>query len=270
MSSGRRSAALLAACALIASTGAATVARAFQYQGSATGVPQPVFPSAAAIGAAESYLDARAGSNGFAVVDTTGQLSGVRMHERFHSASLVKAMLLVAYLRMLAAQHRSLDAASMSLLYPMIHVSDNDAASAVFAIVGGAGLTALARAAGMTDFALDPGGAWGLTQISAADQARFFYDQDQLIPPQFVSYARGLLSGIAADQSWGIPAAARPAFQVFFKGGWLPESGWTVNQAARLERPGETIAVAVLTSGDPSMLYGEQTLQGATAQLLGA
>jgi len=270
MTSRRVCAALLAACAVGGGVGAATAAHAFQYQGSANGVPAPVFPSAAGIAAAEAYLDGRAGSNGFAVVDTAGQLSGVRMHERFHSASLVKAMLLVAYLRMLDAQHRGLDAASMALLYPMIHVSDNDAASAVFAIVGGAGLTELAQAAGMTDFALDPGGAWGLTEISAADQARFFYEQDQLIPPQFVSYARGLLSGIAADQSWGIPAAARPAFDVFFKGGWLPETGWTVNQAARLERPGQTIALAVLTAGDPSMLYGEQTLQGATARLLGA
>lgn len=264
----RRAGALLAVCTLGASAGATTIARAFQYQGSGTGVPLPVFPTAAGINAAESFLNARAGRNGFAVVNTSGQLSGIRMHDRFHSASLVKAMLLVAYLRMLDAQHRGLDSASTSLLYPMIHVSDNNAASAVFAIVGGSGLTALAQAAGMTDFALDPGGAWGLTQISAADQARFFYEQDQLIPAQFDAYARGLLSGISADQSWGIPAAARPAFEVFFKGGWLPETGWTINQAARLERPGQKIALSILTSGDPSMLYGEQTLQGVTARLI--
>src|SRR5271156_3003532 len=226
--------ALLAVC-LIAC--AAPTAGAYEFEGSGTGEPAPSFPTAGGIAAAEQYLDTRAGNNGFAVVDSTGQLSGVRMHDRFHSASLIKAMLLVAYLRRLADEHRGLDASSTSLLYPMIHVSDNNAASAVFAIVGGGGLTALANAAGMTDFSLDPGGAWGLSNISAADQARFFYEQDSLIPPQFVAYARGLLSGISADQSWGIPAAARPAFQVFFKGGWLPETGWTVNQGARLERP---------------------------------
>ncbi len=268
MSLRRRGAALLAIGVLGSSTAMTTVARAFEYQGNGTGIPLPVFPSATAINAAESYLDARAGRTGFAVVDTSGRLSGVRMHDRFHSASLVKAMLLVAYLRMLAAQHRGLDSSSTSILYPMIHVSDNNAASAVFAIVGGGGLTALAQAAGMTDFAVDPGGRWGFTEISAADQARFFYEQDRLIPPQFVDYARGLLSGISADQSWGIPAAARPAWQVFFKGGWLPETGWTINQGARLERPGQTIALSILTTGDPSMLYGEQTLQGTTAQLI--
>ena len=263
-----RGLALLAGCALAAVSLGAAGAQAFEFQGSGTGEPLPTFPSASAVTTAETYLDTRAGHTGFAVVDTSGQLSGVRMHDRFHSASLIKAMLLVAYLRMLDAQHRGLDSSSTSLLYPMIHVSDNNAASAVFSIVGGAGLTALAQAAGMTDFALDPGGAWGLSEISAADQARFFYEQDQLIPGQFDAYARGLLSGISSDQSWGIPAAARPAFEVFFKGGWLPETGWTINQAARLERPGQRIALSVLTSGDPSMLYGEETLQGVTARLI--
>jgi hypothetical protein len=258
--------AVIAIC-LLGSSPATAVA--FEFQGTGSGQPLPVFPTAGGIAAAEHYLNTRAGRNGFAVVDTSGRLSGQRMHDRFHSASLIKAMLLVAYLRMLAAEHRGLDGASTALLFPMIHVSDNGAASAVFAIVGGGGLTALARAAGMTDFALDPGGAWGLSEISAADQARFFYEQDSLIPASFVAYARGLLSGISPDQSWGIPAAARPAFQVFFKGGWLPEGGWTINQAARLERPGQTLALSVLTSGDPSMLYGEQTLQGTTARLLG-
>ncbi len=264
----------LAALGLLAvlaiGTGAgASVSQAFEFEGSGTGVPLPTFPSAPAIGTAEAYLDTRAGHTGFAVVNTQGQLSGVRMHDQFHSASLVKAMLLVAYLRMLAAQHRGLDGSSTALLYPMIHVSDNNAASAVFAIVGGGGLTALAQAAGMTDFALDPGGRWGFTEISAADQARFFYEQDNLIPSQFVDYARGLLSGISSDQSWGIPAAARPAFMVFFKGGWLPETGWTVNQAARLERPGQVFALSILTTGDPSMAYGEDTLAGVTARVIG-
>src|ERR1700682_5804492 len=54
-------------------------------------------------------------------------------------------MLLVAYLRMLDSQHRSLGSASQGLLYPMIHSSDNAAASAVLAIVGESALTRGAR-----------------------------------------------------------------------------------------------------------------------------
>ena len=46
------------------------------------------------------------------------------MNQRFASASVVKAMLLVAYLRRLAGRGAGLDASSRSKLGPMIHVFD--------------------------------------------------------------------------------------------------------------------------------------------------
>jgi hypothetical protein len=237
-----------------------------EVSGSAVGDPSAAFPAPAAIASAEKFLDGREGRTGFAVVDSHGQLSGVRMHERFYSASLIKAMLLVAYLRRLAAEHRGLGQADRDLLGPMIEISDNDAASAVFAVVGEAGLVRLASAAQMTDFA--PSLSWGLSEISAADQARFFADQESLIPPSFVGYARALLSNIDPSQRWGIPAGVAGRFRVFFKGGWLPDMG-IVNQAARLEGHGETIALSILTSGGPGMGYGEETLEDTTERLLG-
>jgi hypothetical protein len=90
-----------------------------------------------------------------------------------------------------------------------------------------------------------------------------------MIPPRFVGYARWLLSTIEASESWGIPAVARPQFHVFFKGGWLPEVEGLVNQAARLERPHIRFSMAVLSTHDPSMRYGEQTIAGVTQRLLG-
>jgi hypothetical protein len=113
------------------------------------------------------------------------------------------------------------------------------------------------------------GGEWGFTEVSAADLARFFYHQDSLIPPRFVDYARWLLSSIEPSESWGIPAVARPRFTVYFKGGWLPEVEGLVNQVARLESGHRRIAIAVLTRFDPSMVYGQQTIEGVTARLLG-
>jgi hypothetical protein len=231
-------------------------------------IPVPVYPASSGIVAAAHYLAGRAGSKSFAVVDNKGKLSGTDIHVRFHSASVVKSMLLVAYLQTLAAEDHGLDGSSQGLLYPMIHSSDNNAATGVLSIVGDSGLDRVAREAGMGDFATD-GGWWGFTEISAADIARFFYKQDSLIPGQFDGYARWLLSTIEPSESWGIPAAARPEFQVFFKGGWLPKSEGLVNQAARLERPRDTFAMAVLTRGDPSMAYGEETIKGVTARLLG-
>jgi hypothetical protein len=90
-----------------------------------------------------------------------------------------------------------------------------------------------------------------------------------MVPRRFVAYARWLLSTIEAGENWGIPPIARPEFRVYFKGGWLPEVEGLVNQAARLERPGITFSLAVLSTHDPSMVYGERTIAGVTARLLG-
>jgi hypothetical protein len=239
---------------------------AVAFQGEGRGTPVAAYPSPGAIAAAARYLDSRAGRTSFAVVNSAGQLSGARLREHFETASVVKVMMLVAYLQMLNAQHHGLDAHDTSLLYPMIHISDNEAASAVFAIVGAGALARVARESGMSAYA--PGvGWWAYTLTSAADQARFLFALERLIPPQFYAYARGLLSGIEPSQSWGVPPVARPAWQVFFKTGALPSQG-LFNEVARLERAGVTFTMAVFSDGDPSMAYGEQTIEGVAARLL--
>jgi hypothetical protein len=242
------------------STGGAGVA------GVAAAKKRPAYPSAARVAAAARYLARRHGTTALAVIDDRGKLSGRHVHLRFHSASTVKSMLLVAYLQMVAHQGRRLG--DRDLLYPMIHSSSNEAATAVLEAVGEARLDRVARQAHMRDY-VAAGATWGFTEISAADMARFFYTQDSLIPKAFDGYARWLLSTIEPSESWGIPAVARPEFQVFFKGGWLPEVEGLVSQIARLERAGITFAMAVLTRYDPSMDYAERTLEGATAALLG-
>jgi hypothetical protein len=240
--------------------GARASAISFDAKGSGT----PAYPPASAVAAARRFVHTRAGHIGFAIADTGGRVTGYHLHQRFASASLVKGMLLVAYLRRVGKG--SLSPGGRALLYPMIHVSDNNAASAVFAIIGGqSGLQRLAKTVGMTDFGTSP--AWGFTQMSPADQARFFFVQESLIPKHLRGYARELLGGVAAEQSWGIPAAARPRFRVFFKGDWNPAHG-IVNQAARLERRGAKVAIAVLQDSTPSMGYGEMTISGVTQRLL--
>ncbi len=231
-------------------------------------VQAPAYPSSQGVNAATRYLAGRVGTKAFAVIDDEDKLAGVDLHRRFHSASIVKSMLLVAYLQMLSHQHRPLNRAGSALLYPMIHSSDNEAASAVLARVGEDAVDRVARDAHMVDY--ESGGAfWGFTEVSAADLARFFFHLEAIIPHRFDAYARWLLSTIEPSESWGIPAVARPEFKVFFKGGWLPEFEGLVNQVARLERPGIVFALAVLTIHDPSMAYGEQTIEGVTARLLG-
>jgi hypothetical protein len=223
----------------------------------------PVLATSAGIAAAVRYARTRAGTVAFAVLDQHGRLRGLRRTLQFPSASVVKAMLMVAVLR--RADRAHLSAGERDLLRRMITVSDNDAASAIYAQVGGAGLRAVARAAGAKRFA--DVGNWADAQLTAADQARFFLRFDALVPAAHRRYARKLLSSIVSWQRWGIPpAASAHGMKVFFKGGW--RTG-IVHQVALLERGGRRIALAVLTSGAPSMAYGEQTIEGIARRVLG-
>jgi hypothetical protein len=241
-------------------------------QGYQDGGSLPVgFPSPAAVAGAGSYLAGRGGRTAFAVIDSEGRLGGVNVHWTFPTASVVKAMLLVAYLRRLDANGRHrVDSYSNSFLYPMIHVSDNNAATQCWSIVGDAGLYSVAGAARMTDFSVS--GLWGSALLSPADQARFFFEMDSLIPREFVGYARFLLSTIDPSQSWAIPQVARPlGYTVFFKDGSEPTGlGQLVHQVARLEGHDRTFSMAVMTDGDPTMAYGIDTIRGLTSVLLGS
>jgi beta-lactamase class A len=179
---------------------------------------------------------------------------------------VIKVMFLTAYLQMLAAEHRGVSSSDNALLYPMIHESDNEAASAVLARIGEPAVERVARESGMSEYT--PGvGWWAYSYTSAADQARFMDRLARLIPSRLWPYARGLMSGIEAEQSWGFPPVARPQWQVFFKTGALPSQG-LFNEVALLERDGVSFTVAVLTDGDPSMAYGEETIEGVARRLL--
>jgi hypothetical protein len=222
-------------------------------------------PGRPELASAIKWAKERHGVVAFAVVGTDGRTAGYKVDESFVTASVVKAMLLTGYLR----THSTLDSAAKKTLTDMIEVSDNNAATRIYDDVGDDGLRAVAKAAGMKDFSVSD--SWGYAQLTPADQARFFRHMDRLIPPKHDAFARHLLSHVSAEQSWGIPAVARKAgWTVFFKGGWRgTDRGQLVHQIARLERPGATISIAVMTDGDPSMSYGIATVQGIAARLLG-
>ncbi len=185
----------------------------------------------------------------------------------YRSASLVKAMLLVAYLRRPDVRARALRAGERALLDPMIRLSDNRAANAVHARVGLPALSALAHRVRMAHFLPHP--VWGGSTVTAADQARFFLRVDRLVPRRHRAYAMGLLRGIVAGQRWGLPAALPAGWQIAFKGGWGKGVTRQVDhQAALLTNAGLRVSIAVMTADNPSNGYGAATIQGVAARLL--
>jgi hypothetical protein len=224
----------------------------------------PAVPATRRVRAARRWIRGR-GQASFALIDSHGRLRGFAPHRRYVTASVVKAMLLVARLRQIGNHEPA--ASDRALLAPMIQVSDNDAASAVYGSVGDAGLLALARRAGMRD--LTVGGHWGNVYFSAADQARFFFRFDKLVPARSRGYARHLLSSIVSYQRWGFSRfARRRGWTTFFKGGWRQTGlGSLVHEAALFERGGRRFSLAVLTDGNPSHAYGTETLRGVALRL---
>jgi Beta-lactamase enzyme family len=233
--------------ALISGLGAATPAAATP-------------PTRHDLAAARSYADRRRGNVAFAVVDDRGRLRGDHGTRQYRSASVTKAMLLVAYLR--RKGNGALTGAERAMLGPMIRRSDNKAASKVYATLGDPALIELARKARMRRFGAT--GTWSEALICANDQARFFARLPRLVPERHGGYALSLLRHVVPEQRWGASDGARD-WTVAIKGGWRRDE---VHQVARLQRGHTTIAVAVFTAGNPSQAYGRETIRGVVKRLV--
>ena len=219
-----------------------------------------------AMAAAVAYASHRHGEIAFAV-DTPTRSWSWHGTEVFPSASVLKAMLLVAYLDLPSVRARALEPADRALLAPMIRRSDNTAAGRVLGIVGAARLRALAHRAGMRRFT-PVTGIWGLSQIDAVDQARYFLRIDSLLAPRHRAYAMRLLNTITPAQRWGLARVRPSGWRLYFKGGWGSGTGWVDHQVALLTRGDERVSVAILTHLDGSHAYGKETLRGIAARLL--
>lgn len=216
---------------------------------------------------ARRYADARAGHVSFAFIDPRGRLHGLRAREQYVSASVSKAMLLVGYLSRPDVRGRSLSATEQARLGAMIRTSDNAAATRTFLDVGDAGMFRVARRAGMRDYTVH--GHWANSQVTAADQARFFVRMHRLLPARHRAFAQRQLASIVSGQRWGIPEVLGRTDKVQFKGGWRGTGrGQLVHQVATIERNGARWGVAILSDGSPSHAYGVQTVRGVAERLL--
>ena len=224
--------------------------------------PSPWRPD---VRAAREFAAGRLGEVAFAV-RTERHLYGIAVQRTVPAASVLKATLLVAYLRRPDVRGRPLRRADRELLAPMIRWSDNVAATRVRDIVGNGALVALARRAGMRRF--EPAQVWGLSRIDAADQTLLFLHIDRLTPRRHREYAMRLLASIVPSQRWGIAAVRPPGWALYFKGGWGSGTGAVDHQVALLRRGRRRLSLAILTTNSPSHAYAKASLRGVAARLL--
>lgn len=217
------------------------------------------------IRSAIAYARSRVGDIAFAV-RTADRFWGYRPNHVEWSASVVKAMLMVAYLDQPSVAHRVLNGYDRSLLWPMITESDNNAADQVYVTVGPGALYALAHRVGLGSFATQS--VWGKTTITASGQTKFFLHIDRYVAPLHRAYAMLLLSSIVSYERWGIGEVAPRGWTVYFKGGWGSGTGLLDHQVALLKRGCARVSIAVLSMYDGSHAYGKATLRGIFERLL--
>jgi hypothetical protein len=228
----------------------------------ATAGAQPWQPDVAG---AAAWAAQRQGSVTFAV-RTADTLSGRGLDRQVPTASVLKAMLMTAYLRRATVRDRPLGAGDRALLRPMIRRSDNVTATRVRDIVGNGALVRLARRSSMTHFAVNP--VWGLSLTTARDQTQFFLGLEQLLPDRHRGYALRLLRNIVPSQRWGMGQTIPAGWTLHFKGGWGSGTGAVDHQVGLLRRGEDRVAIAVMTTGNPSHAYGKATLEGVSRRLM--
>jgi Beta-lactamase enzyme family len=184
----------------------------------------------------------------------------------FVAASAIKVTILSALLlKTGGAGH--LTAAQRSLAWAMITQSSNVAADRLWAQVGIGGMQRFLNRAGMTQTRLSD--AWGLSELTAADELtllRLLTSPGPVLSPASRSYVLALMARVIASQRWGTPAGIGAGVTVHVKNGWLPYptgADWRINSLGTFAGPGTAYQMAVLTSGNPSMGYGIDTIQGA-------
>ncbi|MEU8586247.1 serine hydrolase [Streptomyces sp. NPDC048664] len=188
----------------------------------------------------------------------------------FDTASIVKVDILAALLLQAQDAGRHLSAREESYAAAMIEDSDNDSASALWAVIGREeGLDRANRRFGLTDTAGGGEGLWGLTRTTAADQLVLLgqvFGRDSLLSDASRAYLRGLMSAVRADQRWGVSAAADAGAGWALKNGWLPRGTtglWVVNSVGAITAGGHDLLVAVLSSGNPTMGEGVSRVEAA-------
>ncbi|HEY0933437.1 MAG TPA: serine hydrolase [Trebonia sp.] len=233
-------------------------------------------------GAAAAYAADRSGTVLAAVYDVrTGQSWRLGDGRAQAEASVVKLDILETLLARNGGT--ALPAGEQNLARAMIEDSDNDSATSLWDEAGAAtGVGAYNQRAGLTrtvpsqcvTCAGFPWPGWGLTTTVPYDQLTLL---KQLVVPgprpllsaAQRSYALSLMEDVTPDQRWGVSGGVPAGVTVALKNGWLPldaaSADWQVNSVGWVSGDGRDYLIALLTTGNPSMQYGQDTISALSS-----
>jgi hypothetical protein len=221
---------------------------------------------------AVAYLEGRDGPAGVAVaVPSSGVVYTWNGHEKFHMASVAKVGIMLTLMDQASKAGRALTGEELELLRPMITVSDNTTASALWnRIGGGQAVEDYLRSIGLSEIDPNKDSCWGASYASAHDMALLFAKLalGEILDDDTRRVAFELLQEVDPEQTWGVIAPAPYVLPegtiIGVKDGWYPaECGWWVNSVGMLlpgnDRPAYTMAV--LTAEQATWEYGMETIE---------
>ena len=215
-------------------------------------------------------LTGRASTVGLKEIDSkTGVTCAYHATWHFYAASVIKATILGALLRMAQEQGRHLTATERSRAWLMITQSNNDAATELWDEVGMRRMQHFLNLAKMKQTVLAQ--AWGLSLLTAHDEIlllTLLSGPNRILSQNSRVYAQSLMSHVISSQRWGVPAGAPAGVKVHVKNGWLPypvSSNWEINSIGFFtsRKPYRNYEIAMLTHANRSMAYGIDTIEDA-------
>lgn len=196
----------------------------------------------------------------------------------FRTASVAKVNILLLLLLQAQEEDREPTAEERRLAEQMIRFSDNTVTDTLYRRIGFTeGFTEGNERLGLRATSPDPGGSWGATETTAADQLRLWRSlvlEEGPLSADNRSYARELLADVAPEQAWGVSAAAGAEDTVEVKNGWVPRTSdggrWAVNSTGFVHGPERGLLISVLSEHHSDYAAGVACVEYVSAEVAAA
>ena len=207
--------------------------------------------------------------------DRTGCWYHLRRGQRVTTASVVKLEIMAAALLRAQDHGRDLTNWEFSKVTPMMHSSDDPAASALWVNLGGGpAMSTYGERLGL-HATVETSPTWGLTSTTAEDQAAFVHRllHGDLLTPSNRGRAWWQMLNIREDQRWGVRAGVPSDWSVGHKNGFFNSAccGWRVNSVGYVADPdGGGYSIAILSDGWRSLAQGVPMVEAVAGAVSGS